>query len=133
MKAPFLIGSLLFGGFFVYSGINHPRNHRQMAPHAESKGVPKPEAGGDVVLNSADCRRSQPSTWNKTQIRRSRDSWIRCRSALVMRDFWRNEDPNERQINMINFMKSLGGRALALMGVEEPWEASGVVRAFAGS
>ena len=36
------------------------------------------------------------------------------------------QDPNERQNNMINFMKNaaLAGGALALMGVEEPWEAS---------
>lgn len=43
-----------------------------------------------------------------------------------MPDFWHNEDPNERQNNMINFMKNaaLAGGALALMGIEEPWEAS---------
>ncbi len=43
-----------------------------------------------------------------------------------MHDFWRNEDPNERQKNMVDFMKNaaLAGGALALMGVEEPWEAS---------
>lgn len=43
-----------------------------------------------------------------------------------MHDFWRNEDPNERMNNMVNFMKhlALAGGALALMGVEEPWEAS---------
>ena len=44
----------------------------------------------------------------------------------VMHDFWRNEDPNEKQNNQINFLKNLAlaGGALALMGVEEPWEAS---------
>lgn len=26
MKTPFLIGRILFGGFFLYSGINHRRN-----------------------------------------------------------------------------------------------------------
>ena len=43
-----------------------------------------------------------------------------------MHDFWRNEDPNERMKNMIDFMKNtaLAGGALALMGVDEPWEAS---------
>jgi hypothetical protein len=43
-----------------------------------------------------------------------------------MHDFWRNEEPNERQINLIMFLKNiaLAGGALALMGVEEPWEAS---------
>ncbi|HTZ82436.1 MAG TPA: hypothetical protein VMB66_04555 [Candidatus Acidoferrales bacterium] len=42
-----------------------------------------------------------------------------------MHDFWRNEDPNERNNNMASFMKNmaLAGGALALMGVEEPWEA----------
>jgi hypothetical protein len=30
MKAPFVIGRLRFGGFFLYNGINHLRNRRQM-------------------------------------------------------------------------------------------------------
>jgi len=44
----------------------------------------------------------------------------------VMHDFWRNQDPEERNTNMIMFMKNmaLAGGALALMGIEEPWEAS---------
>lgn len=44
----------------------------------------------------------------------------------LMHDFWRDEDPQARMNNMINFLKNmaLAGGALALMGVEEPWEAS---------
>jgi len=44
----------------------------------------------------------------------------------VMHDFWRNEDPEERKTNMVEFMKNmaLAGGALALSGVDEPWEAS---------
>jgi uncharacterized membrane protein YphA (DoxX/SURF4 family) len=44
----------------------------------------------------------------------------------IMHDFWRNQDPAERTNNMIAFMKNvaLAGGALALMGVDEPWEAS---------
>ena len=44
----------------------------------------------------------------------------------VMHDFWRNEDPEERNNNMQSFMKNLAlaGGAVALMGVDEPWEAS---------
>ena len=44
MKAPFLIGRILFGGFFLYSGIDHLRNYKSMAPYAESKGVSVPKA-----------------------------------------------------------------------------------------
>src|SRR3569833_2960503 len=44
MKIPFLLGRLAFGGFFLYSGINHFQHYKQMAQYAGSKGVPKPEA-----------------------------------------------------------------------------------------
>lgn len=45
---------------------------------------------------------------------------------LVMHDFWREEDPNARMNDMVMFLKNmaLAGAALALMGVDEPWEAS---------
>jgi hypothetical protein len=44
----------------------------------------------------------------------------------MMHDFWSHEDPNTRMNEMVNFMKNLAlaGGALALMGVDEPWEAS---------
>jgi uncharacterized membrane protein YphA (DoxX/SURF4 family) len=44
----------------------------------------------------------------------------------VMHDFWRNENPQERTMNMINFMKNtaLAGAALSLLAIEEPWDVS---------
>jgi uncharacterized membrane protein YphA (DoxX/SURF4 family) len=44
----------------------------------------------------------------------------------IMHDFWRVEDPTQRMNEMINFTKNMAllGAAVALMGVEEPWEAS---------
>jgi uncharacterized membrane protein YphA (DoxX/SURF4 family) len=126
MKAPFLIGRLLFGGFFVYSGINHLRNHQHMAPYAESKGVPKPEAaimlsGIPLIVGGASLLLGVKPKYGAIAI-----LGFLAGVSPIMHDFWRNEDPNERQANMINFMKNaaLAGGALALMGVEEPWEAS---------
>jgi uncharacterized membrane protein YphA (DoxX/SURF4 family) len=126
MKAPFLIGRLLFGGFFVFSGINHLRNRKQMAPYAHSKGVPEPELA--VTLSAI------PLLIGGTSILLGAKPKLGAMAILgflagvspVMHDFWRNEDPNERQINLIMFLKNiaLAGGALALMGVEEPWEAS---------
>ncbi len=40
MKAPFLIGRLLFAGFFINSGISHLKNRKSMAGYARAKGVP---------------------------------------------------------------------------------------------
>ena len=44
MRSLFVIGRALFGGFFIYNGLNHLRSVDQMAPDAGSKGVPAPHA-----------------------------------------------------------------------------------------
>jgi putative oxidoreductase len=126
MKAPFLLGRLLFGGFFVYNGIEHLRKAKQMAPYVESKGVPAPElaialsgipliVGGTSLLLGA-----------KPKVGAVAVLGFLAGVSPIMHDFWRNEDPTERQQNLYHFIKNaaLAGGALALMGVEEPWEAS---------
>jgi uncharacterized membrane protein YphA (DoxX/SURF4 family) len=126
MKAPFVIGRLLFGGFFLYNGINHLRNRRQMAPYVESKGVPNPElavalSGVPLIIGGASLLLGI-----KPKLGAAALLGFLAGVSPIMHDFWHNEDPNERQNNMINFMKNaaLAGGALALMGVDEPWEAS---------
>jgi uncharacterized membrane protein YphA (DoxX/SURF4 family) len=44
MKPLFLIGRILFGGLFLYNGINHFRQRRNLAQYAGSKHVPAPQA-----------------------------------------------------------------------------------------
>jgi len=126
MKAPFLIGRLLFGGFFLYNGINLLMKHKQMAPYAESKGVPKPDlavalAGVPLIIGGASVLIGV-----KPKLGAAAILGFLAGVSPIMHDFWRHEDPNQRQNEMINFMKNaaLAGGALALMGVEEPWEAS---------
>jgi hypothetical protein len=43
-----------------------------------------------------------------------------------MHDFWKQQNPEQRMSEMINFTKNvaLAGAAAALMGVEEPWPKS---------
>ena len=126
MNVPFLIGRLLFGGYFLYNGINHLKNRDQMAPYAESKGVPKPKAA--VTLTAVPLIVGGASLLLGVKPKYGAAAILGFLAGVspIMHDFWRNQDPNERQSNMINFMKNaaLAGGALALMGVEEPWEAS---------
>jgi uncharacterized membrane protein YphA (DoxX/SURF4 family) len=44
----------------------------------------------------------------------------------VMHDFWKQDVPQQRQTDMIQFSKNMAllGGALALMSVEEPWPVS---------
>jgi len=49
MKAPFLIGRLLFGGYFLYSGINHFKERNMLSQYAASKKVPMPDVAVSVT------------------------------------------------------------------------------------
>ena len=97
-----------------------------MAPYAESKGVPNPEtsvmlSGVPLIVGGASLLLGIKPKYGAAAI-----LGFLAGVSPIMHDFWRNEDPGERQANMVNFMKNaaLAGGALALMGVEEPWEAS---------
>lgn len=126
MKAPFLIGRILFGGYFLYSGINHLVQRKNMASYSASKGVPKPEVAVTatavpLMVGGTSILLGLKPKWGAIAI-----LGFLAGVSPVMHDFWRNEDPNERMNNMTSFFKNLAlaGGALALMGVEEPWEAS---------
>lgn len=126
MKAPFLIGRLVFGGFFLYSGINHLRNRKMMAPYAQSKGVPNPELAVSISAVPLLLGGASLLLGIKPKLGALAILGFLAGVSPVMHDFWRNQDPNERMNNMVNFSKNaaLAGGALALMGVDEPWEAS---------
>lgn len=126
MKAPFLIGRILFGGFFLYSGINHLRHRKDMANYTASKGVPAPEtavtaSAVPLIIGGTSMLLGVKPKWGAMAI-----LGFLAGVSPIMHDFWRNEDPNERLNNIANFMKNLAlaGGALALMGVDEPWEGS---------
>ena len=126
MKAPFLIGRLLFGGFFLYNGINHLRQRKQLAMYAQAKGVPNPELAVTISAFPLLIGGTSLLLGVKPKLGAMAILGFLLGVSPVMHDFWRNEDPNERTNNMINFMKNLAlaGGALALMGIDEPWEAS---------
>ncbi len=126
MKAPFLIGRVLFGGFFLYNGINHLRQRKNLAQYASAKKVPAAEAavvatgvamlagGGSILLGI------------KPKYGTAAIVGFLLGVSPIMHDFWRVEDPNQKMNDMINFFKNVAllGGALALMAVEEPWPVS---------
>ena len=126
MKAPFLLGRLVFGGFFLYNGVNHVLNHKQLAQYAAAKKIPLPEvavaasgaamiAGGGSILLGIKPKLGTMAVMG-----------FLAGVSPLMHDFWSHEEPSQRQAEMINFTKNMAllGAALALMGVEEPWPAS---------
>ena len=126
MKTAFLLGRILFGGFFLQNAVHHFKEHRNYAPYAASKGIPNPEpaiiasgvalaVGGASILLGVKPKVGAASLIGFLAI-----------TSVVMHDFWNSNDAADRQNNKINFSKNLAllGAALALAGVEEPWSAS---------
>jgi putative oxidoreductase len=126
MKAPFLLGRLLFGGFFVYNGINHFKQTRHMAQYAASKHVPQPDvmvqaSGAMLLLGGSSIILGLKPKWGILAI-----LGFLAGVSPVMHDFWNQANPEQRMNDMVNFTKNIAlvGAATALMGVNEPWPAS---------
>jgi putative oxidoreductase len=126
MKTSFLLGRVLFGGFFLYNGINHIVKRKMLSEYASSKKVPMPEvtvtASGAVLIvgGTSILLGLRPKLGAAAII------GFLAGVSPIMHDFWRAEDPNQRTNDMINFFKNMAllGGAAALAAVEEPWPAS---------
>jgi putative oxidoreductase len=126
MKAVFLVGRILFGGFFLYSGIHHFLQRKSMAQYAGAKQIPAPEAG--VTLTGVMMLAGGASILLGLKPKLGAAAIVAFLAGVspVMHDFWHVDDPGQRMNEVINFSKNLAllGAALLLFGVEEPWPAS---------
>lgn len=126
MKVPFLLGRLIFGGFFLYNGINHLIQRKTLAQYAEAKKVPQPTlavvgsglaliVGGSSILLGIKPKLGALSVIG-----------FLAGVSPTMHDFWRANDQGQRMNDMINFSKNMAlmGAAVALLAIEEPWPAS---------
>lgn len=126
MKALFVIGRAIFGGFFLYNGVNHFLRRKMLSGYAGMKGVPAADVmvplsgmalligGGSIILGL------------RPKLGALAIAGFLATVSPQMHDFWNSDDPGQRQNDMINFSKNLAllGAALALMAVREPWPAS---------
>jgi uncharacterized membrane protein YphA (DoxX/SURF4 family) len=126
MRSVFLLGRALFGGFFVYNGINHLLQTQNLSQYAAAKRVPSPEAavrstggmllaGGISVITGLKPRQGLAALVA-----------FLVPTTLQMHRFWEIDDPHQRMLEMTQFSKNLAliGAALALMQLDEPWPAS---------
>jgi putative oxidoreductase len=126
MRALFVVGRAIFGGFFVYNGINHFQHAQGMGQYAASKAVPAAHsavrgtglmllAGGLSVVAGLKPRQGLAMLVG-----------VLVPITLQMHRFWEEQDIEKRQAEMGNFMKNMAlvGAALTMMQIREPWPAS---------
>jgi putative oxidoreductase len=126
MKIPFLLGRIVFGGFFLYNGINHFKQRKSLAEYAKGKNVPLadiavPATGAALLVGGTSILLGVKPKLGALAI-----IGFLASVSPTMHDFWKQEDPGQRMNDMINFSKNMAllGAAVALMAVEEPWPAS---------
>ncbi|MGD0781591.1 MAG: DoxX family protein [Candidatus Aminicenantales bacterium] len=125
MKIVFLIGRVLAGSFYIYSGVKHFLGLSQLAGYARMNGVPLPEiavagtglliiAGGFSILLGYRPRLGIAAI-----------ILFLVPVTLMMHSFWAQEGA-ARASNLVNFTKNLAllGSALMFVPIPRPWPLS---------
>jgi putative oxidoreductase len=123
MDIVLLVGRILFGGFFIMSGLNHFQNVGMMSGYAGSKNVPFPRlavigsgvmlvAGGASVLLGI-----VPVVGLLVLV------LFLLSTLATMHDFWNLKDPQQRAAEQVNFLKNVAliGASLALVYGASDW------------
>lgn len=122
----FLLGRLILGGYFLYSGLNHFINREMVAAYAASAGVPMPMTaalftgflmvvGGITFLTGV---------WPK--LGAASLALFLIGVTPIMHAFWMISDPQMQQAEMVNFTKNLAllGGVIITASMPEPWPLS---------
>lgn len=123
MEILLLVGRIIFGAFFVMSGINHFTNLGMMSGYAGSKNVPAPGlavigSGVMLVLGGLSVILGLLPILGL---------WLLilflAPTSVIMHNFWTISDAQQRAAEQINFLKNVAliGAALALMYGATAW------------
>jgi putative oxidoreductase len=130
LTAPLLAARAIFGGFFLYNGVNHFQNFTAMKEYAQSKGTPMPAvavAGSGLMLIAGGL---SLLTGIRPKIGASLVSTFLAGVSPQMHAFWKETDPQARMNEMINFTKNMAlvGGAMFAAAVPEPWPVAPAIR-----
>ncbi|MBC7269442.1 MAG: DoxX family protein [Streptomyces sp.] len=112
-----LIGRILFVVLFLSSAVAHLTQSRSMAAYATSRGLPAalPATVGSGVLMLAGALSVVLGVW--ADLGALLLVVFLVPTALLMHAFWKETEPQSRQLEMIQFFKdlSLAGASLMLL------------------
>ena len=126
MKGVFLLGRIIYGGFFFYNGINHMKEREKLQQYAGSKGLPSPELAVPASAALLTFGGASIMLGVRPKLGALAIAAFLATASTTMHDFWSDEDPAHKQNNLIHFSKNMAllGAAVAFAGIEEPWPAS---------
>jgi len=122
-RAALVAGQMMFGGYFVYSGIRHFADQEMYVGYAKSKGVTWPRLavlGTGVMLIVGGL---SLLTGVKPKLGAGLVTGFLAGVTPQMHDYWNASDQMQRMNDMVNFTKNLaliGGAAFAA-ATHEKW------------
>jgi putative oxidoreductase len=118
-----LTGRILFGAFFIVSGINHFQNLVIMSGYAQSKNVPFARLAVIVtavmlVVGGASVLLGIVPIVGLTVL-----ILFLLSTLITVHDFWNMKDPQQRAAEQVNLLKNVAliGASLALMYGASDW------------
>ncbi len=122
----FLIGRILFGGYFLMSAFNHFAHVGMLSGYTQSKGVPAPKlavmvSGILLLIGGLSVLFGLYPTIGAVAL-----ILFLVPVSFMMHAYWKVQDPQMKMVERINFMKNLAlvGAALLLLFVSQPWPES---------
>lgn len=126
MDTLLLVGRIILGGFFIYSGVNHFIGFGMMTQYAKMKGVPFPATAQGItglmlLLGGLSIVFGiYPFVGVVLLVA------FLVPVSLMMHNFWKIEDPQLRMNDKANFLKNMAllGAILMLLAIPSPWPLS---------
>ena len=126
MNVVFLIGRIIFGGYWLMAAVNHFKNLAYMSEYAKAKGTPFPKlaVAGTGALLLAGGLSMLLGVYEPIGIVLLIVFLLGV--SVQMHSFWRVDDAQMKQIDVINFTKNMAliGSLLMFLLVPRPWPMS---------
>ena len=123
MNVLFLIGRIVFGGYFLMNAWNHFKNIEGLSGYAASKGVPSAKAavfmsGVLLLLGGLGVIFGISPEASLTLL-----IIFLVPVSFKMHAFWKETDQNARMMDQIQFMKNMAlvGALLMMYALSVPW------------
>lgn len=122
----FIIGRVLLGSYFIYSGYNHFALINMMSGYAQSKGVPSPKvavgfSGLLLFIGGLSILLGVYPTIGVIAL-----VLFLLPVSITMHAFWKIQDSQLKMGERVNFLKNgaLLGATLMLFALPQPWPVS---------
>lgn len=123
MQIIFLIGRILFGGFFLVSSFNHFTKTSMMAGFAASRGLPLAKlsvgvSGLLMLLGGLGILLGIYIEWAVAFL-----VIFLVLAAFTVHKFWQFTDPMQKMTEMVFFSRNIAliGALLMLLAIPQPW------------